>query len=285
MKKTIFYVLCILLINAVGLFASQANPKKSILVVSFGTTHLDALSRAIEPVEKRIMERFKEYEVKRAFTSSIVRKRLAQKGINVQDPSEALASLAAKGCKEVYVQPLLIIPGAEFHELVRTARSFANQFEILQLGYPLLTHPEDFSLVARILNKKFFKEKKNQCVILMGHGTHHPANSCYALLQTEIKRLNSHLYIATVEGSLSLEHLLVDLPDAKKYPVVLAPFMLVAGDHAKNDLAGDDDDSWRKILEKKGFQVYPKLIGLGEDPLFQEIFVEHLEKIISSGHE
>jgi sirohydrochlorin cobaltochelatase len=265
--------------------APEATPKKSILVVSFGTTHPDALANAIEPIEKKIAEKFPQYEVSRAFTSRIVRKRLVKKGIIVHSPAQALEKLAARGIKEVYLQPLHIIPGAEFHEIVRTVQRFRNKFDTLKLGSPLLTHPEDFTRVAEILNEKYNRNKTNHTVILMGHGTHHPANSCYALLQTEIDRINKNLLVATVEGSLSLEHLLPRLPKPAQSPLLLAPFMLVAGDHAKNDMAGDEEDSWKQILGKKGFRVTTKLEGLGADPRFQEIFIQHLEQILKNSHE
>lgn len=283
-KIKMLAIVCVLSTFALTLFSLQPPAKKAILVVSFGTTHQDALARAIEPIEKKMAARFSDCETKRAFTSEIVRKRLAKKGIHIPSPAQALKELAAKGIKDVYVQPLHIIPGFEYHELVKTVQHHTGNFATLRLGTPLLNHPGDFTHVARILSETFTRQnrsKKASCTILMGHGTHHPANACYALLQTELSRLNPDIFLATVEGSLSLQHLFAKLPSPKGSSVVLAPFMLVAGDHAKNDLAGDEDDSWKSILRHKGFQVHTQLKGLGEEPGFQDIFVEKLEKLMN----
>jgi sirohydrochlorin cobaltochelatase len=274
----------------------QQSKKKAILVVSFGTTYLETLTRNIESVENKIKEAFPEYEVRRAFTSRMVIKKLAARdGLVIDTEQEALEKLQAEGYTEVYVQPLHVVAGEEYDKVKRLVVHFAHAqaFDKIKLGRPLLyfmgqdEQPDDYLAAINAMAQQFPSFNNADALVLMGHGGTHPANAAYAALQLKLEQAGlDGIYVYTVEGFPSLENVIAKLKANQAGKVLLAPFMLVAGDHAQNDMAGDDEDSAKSQLEQAGFSVEVYLRGLGENPYIQELYVQHLREAIDQpyGH-
>lgn len=286
MKKIIVFLILlnILFLNNLNAEEKQdMNPeKKGILIVSFGTSYAETRKATIEACEKKIADSFKDYEVRRAFTSNIIRKVLKTRdNIIIDSPEEALQKMKNNGFKNVIVQPLHIIPGEEYDEILNEVKKFDNQFEKLIVGRPILYSIDDYQIAVDGLKKDIPKLKKNQAIIFMGHGTHHPANACYSALQLKIDEGYSNVFIGTVEGYPELDNIIPKLKRNKINEITLIPYMVVAGDHAQNDMGGKEEDSWQNILKKEGFKVNVILKGLGEYPLYQDIYVQHVKDSIN----
>ncbi len=260
----------------------QNSERKAILVVSFGTTYRDTLAKTIEACEKEIALAFPDYHVRRAFTSHIVIKRLKERdNLAIDKPEEALKRLYTEGFSEVIVQPLHIIPGEEFHEKVLAhVAEYKGKFKKIAVGRPLLTYHEDYKKAIDAFMASS-TSSSGKALVFMGHGTHHPADAAYAYLQGICDREKLPVYIGTVEGFPGLEEVIVRLKRDGIREVVLIPFMLVAGDHANNDMAGDEEDSWKTVLTKAGFTVEPRVEGLGENPHIRALYVEHVRDAIT----
>jgi len=256
--------------------------KIGILVVSFGTSILGTLKNCIEDTENEIKNEFKEYEVRRAFTSGIIiRKLKKQRGIYIDTVSEALDKMKDEGFSEVYVQPLHIMPGDEYDKVVRCINEYQESFSKLLLGRPVLYRKNDYVIAARAFEKQLPPFSENEAVVLMGHGSSHPSNSSYALFQYVLDDLEiKNTFVATVEGYPAIDNIIPKLKKNNIEKVTLMPFMLVAGDHAINDMAGEDEDSWKQMLKSEGFEVNTYLHGLGENKAFQEIYVQHIRDCI-----
>lgn len=256
--------------------------KRGILVVSFGTSILGTLKNCIEDTENEIKNEFKEYAVRRAFTSGIIIKKLKnQKKIYIDTVPEALDKMRDEGFREVYVQPLHIMPGDEYDKVVHCIDEYQGSFSKLVLGRPVLYRQSDYVIAARALEKQLPPLSQNEAVVLMGHGSSHPSNSSYALFQYVLDDLEiRNTFVATVEGYPAIDNVIPKLKKNNIEKVTLMPFMLVAGDHATNDMAGEDNDSWKQILKSKGFEINTYLHGLGENKAFQEIYVQHIRDCI-----
>lgn len=258
------------------------NVKKAILVVSFGTSYEDNLKLTIEATEKRIAAAFPDYEVRRAFTSSIVIKVLKKKGILVNEVDEGLAELAAQGFTECIVQPLHLITGEEYHQVVKTVAKYRTSFSRLAIGMPLFAETAGYFRTLDAICANNPTVGSGEAIVFMGHGTHHPANSSYALIQMILEAKGFPVYVGTVEGYPDLDWVMDRLDRDGIKMVTLLPLMLVAGDHANNDMAGDEADSWKSILTEKGFAVRTILRGLGEVPAVQDIYVSRVREVLAS---
>ena len=253
--------------------------KKGIIITSFGTTYENTRKLCIESIENRIRDRFKDSLVLRAFTSRVVISRLKKRdNIHIDNPSEALQKMKDNGIKEIYIQPLLIIKGVEYEKVLKEANDFmkANKDFKIKVGKPLLTSDLDYDNVVKGLELP-----KDESIIFMGHGTYHEADVRYEKLQNIIKENGFiNVFIATVEGEITIEDVLVQLKVNDIKEVILKPFMLVAGDHANNDMASDNEDSWKSILEANNIVVKTEISGLGEVEAIQNIFINHLKDIM-----
>lgn len=251
--------------------------KKGIIVVSFGTSYKETRKRCIESIEDKIRNTFSDYDVQRAFTSNMVIKKIQEKeGLKVNKVDEAIKEMKDKGIKEILLQPLHIIPGYEY-EKIQHAVKMANHHKGMkvELNAPLLNHEADYDEVVKSIIRRLPEEKSDEGIILMGHGTEHHANACYSMLQAKFRDVRSDVFIANVEGYPELEHIQSKLSPYRK--MTLMPLMIVAGDHAQNDMAGNDDDSYKSIISEMGIEVECILEGLGEQELIQNIFVERVE--------
>lgn len=247
--------------------------KLGVLAVSFGTTHLDTLEKTIRAAEADLSAAFPDAKVYRAFISGMVRKRLKSKyDIHVDSVAEALARMQADGVEQAVIQTTLLLPGEEF-DLLR--REVLNHSGVLKtaLGLPLLWDDSDCSAMINILSSAY-PVKEDEVLLLMGHGTRHGANDLYVRLSLcmELQR-GAQMALCTIDGTPTFEDAIARLKAQPRRKVRVAPLLLVAGDHAKNDMAGDEPDSLRRQLEREGFQVSCDIQGLGEIPAVRERLV------------
>ena len=242
--------------------------KQAIVVVSFGTTHKDAEQGAIAPVERAIERAFPDWEVRRAWTSRIIARRLAERGEPVENESEALERLMGEGYRRVAFAATHVISGCEYDRVKAAAGSWP-------VSAPLLETEEDLRWTAALLDG--IAAEEGRTLLVMGHGTEHAADATYARLR---RLLSERVKLACVEGSHTLEALLPELDALAEKRLTLMPLMLVAGDHAKNDLAGEGPDSWKSRLEARGFDVSTRLQGLGALKTVQERFVQKVRSAV-----
>lgn len=235
--------------------------KRGLVVASFGTTYEAAREDAIGGIERAIAAATG-LPVARAFTSGMVRRSLAKQGVQVDTVMEAIAALRAQACEDIGIVPTHVVAGIEYEKVLA-------QSEGLPCAKPLLYDVADYMRVAEILGNMAAKDPG--AMLFMGHGTEHAANESYERLRS---LLAPGVYLACVEGELSLEGLLPVLDALPDRRITLAPFMIVAGDHAHNDLAGEEEDSWKAMLQARGMTVSVRLQGLGEMPEIQQIFVQ-----------
>ena len=269
------------------LLSCESTPKPEgkpvILVVSFGTTYNDTREKTIDAIENEIAAAYPDYEVRRAWTSSIVMSRLAKRdGTKIDNVTEAMKRLVKDNVKEVIVQPTHLLNGIEYEKMMAFIKPYEKRFTSIRFGQPLLISDRDFDDVASILidNTKQYNAE-DTAVVFMGHGSEHAADGIYLRLEKVIKdRGFPRHFIATVEGKLEFEDVVEDIVEELGHlgvkRTVLLPLMIVAGDHANNDMAGEDEDSWKSILEKQGYEVTPVMRGLGEYPEIRQIFVRHV---------
>jgi sirohydrochlorin cobaltochelatase len=259
--------------------------KPVILVVSFGTTYNDTRDKTIGAIENAIIAAYPNYEIRRAFTSQTVINRLASRdGLKIDNVDEAMKRLVKDKVKELIVQPTHVMNGKEYDEMMAAVKPYEKRFSKLRYGLPLLISDKDFEDTASALieNAKQYNAD-DTAVVFMGHGTEHEANEVYTHLDKLLKaRGLGRYFVGTVEAEPSLDDIIPELARVGVKKVVLLPFMIVAGDHANNDMAGDDEDSWKSILEKRGYSVTPILKGLGEYPEIQKIYVRHVGEAIKS---
>jgi sirohydrochlorin cobaltochelatase len=204
---------------------------------------------------------------------------LAKQGKILDSPEVALAMMIDEGFTHVAVQSLHTIGGAEYHDLRQVVGSFKMMggFESIILGYPLMATQKDMERTVNAILSIIPKErKKDEGVVLMGHGTHHPSNAFYAALMFQLQLKDPNIFLGTVEGYPGLDTIMILLKKNNIQKTYLMPFMSVAGDHAKNDMAGSEDDSWKSLLIKEGIEVVPVLKGTAEYDVFVDIWVDHL---------
>lgn len=237
--------------------------KLGILAVSFGTTHLDTLDKAIRPTEEALSAAFSDAVIYRAFTSGMVRKRLERKfDIHVDSVAQAMERMRADGVDQAVIQTTLLIPGEEYDLLRREVLANAGGMETV-LGQPLLWDDSDLTAIMDILAGAY-PLGEEEALVMMGHGTRHAANDLYTRLDQRMERRGGQMVLTTVEGTPSFQDAIAKLKARPYRKVQVAPLLLVAGDHAKNDMAGDRPDSLRRCLESEGFQVTCHIRGLGE---------------------
>ena len=255
--------------------------KKAILVVSFGTSYKETREKTIEACETKIREGLEGYDFHRAYTSNmIIRKLKNRDGIHIENPIEALDRLYEDGYEEVIVQTLHIICGEEFNKLKEQVDNYQNKFKKIILGRPLLTYIDDYKEAVEAINKQIPSMDENEAIVFMGHGTFHESHAAYPALEYMLRDSGINAYVGTVEGYPELDQVINKLKLNNIKIVNLMPFMLVAGDHAINDMAGDEEDSWKTILEEHGFEIKVHLKGLGENPYIQEKFMNHAHDCI-----
>ena len=245
--------------------------KKGILVVSFGTSHEDTRAVTIDAIEKEIGAAFADCKIYRAWTSKMILARIEKRDhIHYDNVAEAMERMKKAGITEVIIQPTHVMNGVENDLMKKDVLAYADHFQSVKFGAPLLTTEEDNEYVVKAVADEFpvIKDKET-ALVLMGHGTEHYANAVY-----------ENVIVGTVEGYPEIDQVLKQLGKCRVKKVVIAPFMIVAGDHAKNDMAGEEEDSWKNIISKAGYEVQTVLKGLGEYESIRKLFVEHARKAV-----
>ncbi|HYE81694.1 MAG TPA: sirohydrochlorin cobaltochelatase [Clostridia bacterium] len=284
MRKLLIFILTLtLFMSVLTCNASQASAKadpskKAILVVSFGTSYNDTRENTIGAIEKQIAAQYPDYEVRRAFTSQIIiNKLLSRDGIKIDNLAQAMERLAADGISTVIVQPTHVMNGYEYEEMKEAVKPYEDKFVSVKYGAPLLNSVEDYKKVIAALAADLGKLPENEAVVLMGHGTEHYANAAYSALDYMFKDLGyGNIFVGTVESYPSLDTVLRKVWESGVKKVRLLPLMIVAGDHATNDMAGDEEYSWKNVFKSKGYEVDCIIKGIGEYQAIRDIFVEHV---------
>ncbi len=302
MRKKLSVVVILAMVLALGLTAcggsqeaaEEANAEgqtemskdTAILAVSFGTSYTDSLDATIGAIETAIQDQFPQYEVRRAFTSQIIIDKLKERdNLEIDNVTQALDRAAADGIKNLIVQPTHLMDGLEYNDLKKELDQYKDSFDQISLGEPLLSSDDDFSKVITAITDatKEYDDGKT-AIVFMGHGTEAESNHVYADLQTKMTDAGfDNYYIGTVEATPTLDDVKKALKKKGSYQkVVLEPLMVVAGDHANNDMAGDEDDSWKSVLTKEGYEVECLLRGLGEIEAIQDLYVAHAQAAVDA---
>ena len=259
--------------------------ENEILVVSFGTSFNDSRRLTIGSIENAIRKAFPDWSVRRAFTSQIIIDHVNKRdGVKIDNVKEALDRAVDNGVKNLVVQPTHLMAGLEYHDLEEEVMSYADAFESITMGENLLAEDGDFEEVAKIITARTAEYDDGETAIcFMGHGTEAESNAVYAKMQEVLTADGfENYFVGTVEATPSLEDVMAAVGEGEYKRVVLMPLMVVAGDHANNDMAGDEEDSWKSQFEAEGYSVECVLEGLGQQPEIQELYVEHLQKFVES---
>ncbi len=317
MKRFVVALVVFSLFTGVAFGMGMHVNKKAIVVAAFGTSYPTAL-KAILNVYGKVKAAFPKVDVRLAFTSSIIRriwhKRATDKLFkrehpdipkdiyNVRSPLALLADMSDNGYRTIAVQPLHVTAGEEYNDLVNVVEGLVSiqalqlknkPFRRIVLGRPLLGRPgiyedgktyhEDLKIAAEALKADAeFAMRKHAALVYMGHGNEHRSTGLYYELQEEMSVMypKVRIFVGTVEGHPTLEDVVSALKKNKVRKVVLKPLMVVAGDHANNDMAGNDKDSWKMVMKREGIRVMPVIRGLGSMNAVANIYVQHLKDAI-----
>ena len=258
--------------------------EKELLVVSFGTSFNDSRRLTIGAIENALKEAYPDWSVRRGFTSQIIIDHVKSRdGEVIDNVAEALERAIENGVKTLVVQPTHLMPGFEYTDLKNELAEYADAFEQIVLSEPLLVSDEDFTAVAEavVAATKDYDDGET-AICFMGHGTEADSNAVYAKMQTVLSDAGMENYfVGTVEAEPSVEDVLEAVQAGNYNKVVLRPLMIVAGDHANNDMAGDEEDSWKSIFEAAGFEVECVVEGLGQLEAIRELVVAHAADALS----
>ena len=292
--------------------ASKDDPRNQdeigeneLLVVSFGTSFNDSRVADIKGIEDALAEANPDWSVRRAFTAQIIINHIqARDGEAIDNMDQALDRAVANGVKNLVVQPTHLMHGAEYDELMEAVDAYKDKFESVKVAEPLLGEVgadatavnADKKAVAEAITAEAVKtagfdtldaaKEDGTAFVFMGHGTSHTAKVSYSQMQAQMKELGyENVFIGTVEGEpedTACENVINAVAEAGYTKVVLRPLMVVAGDHANNDMAGDEDDSWKSAFEKEGYEVTCLLRGLGENETIRQLYVAHAQAAVNA---
>ena len=295
MRRILFVLLTVAmsLAGAGGVFAhgGHAGPEpkgEALLLVTFGTS-VPKAQKAFGHVEEKMRAAFPNTEIRWAYTSHIIRKKLAGQGKQIDSPEVALAKLMDEGYEQVTMQSLHMLPGAEFHEIYTNAQLFEGMsggIKTVRTGYPLLVDNQSMDEVLdAVFTQIVPKERKPEdAVVLMGHGTHHPSDAIYSAMMYKAQEKDANCFVGTVEGFPTFDEVLKKLQAKGVKKAYLIPLMTVAGDHTINDMAGDEPDSWKSQLTKVGIESVPVMQGLAEYDAIVDIWVKRLKTSMHHKH-
>lgn len=261
---------------------AAAPGQTAVLLVTFGSSHAGALDQ-VKRIETEVKTAHPGMEVAWAYTSGKIRQILAKRGEKLDSPPEALARLQARGFKKIVVQSLHVIPGAEFHDLVQEVRAFAHHGKDLRvaIGWPLMSDTNDLqALVGIMLRAATPGRQPDQALVWVGHGTHHPAGVAYPALAYALAQVDQRAYLGTVEGYPTYDDVLGQLKAAGVKAVKLMPLLTVLGEHSKQDIAGEEADSWKSRLSAAGFAVTTDLTPVAGYSGARDIWLGHLAKAL-----
>ena len=252
--------------------------EKELLVVSFGTSYNDSRRLTICAIEKALQDAYPDWSVRRAFTSQIIIEHVAKRdGVIIDNVHDALERAIKNGVKTLVVQPTHLMDGFEYTDLRNELAEYADAFDRIVLGDALLTSDADFTAVAEAIvaaTKEY--DDGETAICFMGHGTEAESNAVYTKMQDVLSDMGcAHYYIGTVEAEPSVEDVMEAVKAGSYKRVVLRPLMIVAGDHANNDMAGNEDDSWKSVFEAAGFEVNCVVEGLGQLEAIRQLIAAH----------
>lgn len=251
---------------------------KGILIVSFGTSYEETKRKNIDAILTDVEKLgFPTYS---AFTSGMIIKKLAKQGEVIFDVNTALKQMQEDGVTEVFVLPTHLLYGYEYEKILKSVENYKNMFDSIKISTPLLGNNEDMVELINILADEL-PENPNEAIVLMGHGTEHFTNAFYPALDYIAKQQNhSHIFVTTVEGFPDIDVVMDLLKNTDYTNVLLTPLMLVAGDHAVNDMASDEPDSLKTILINNGYNTETLVKGLGEYSKIRDMYIKHLKEIL-----
>lgn len=258
------------------------NKTQAILLVSFGTSYLDSKQKTIDKILTKTAAAFPDYAVYQAWTSKMIVNILKNRdNLIIPTIEEAMEQITADGIETLIVQPTHLINGLENDVMIQTVLDHAPDTLKVCFGTPLLSTTEDNKAALQAVMEEFSDIPGEDALVFMGHGTTHYVNSVYAALDYMLKDMGySNIFMGTVEAYPDLNTLIRQVAKTNAKRVHLAPFMLVAGDHANNDMAGNKKDSWKSLFEAAGYAVICHLKGLGEYEGIQNIYLDHLRKAV-----
>ncbi|MDO5135152.1 MAG: sirohydrochlorin cobaltochelatase [Eubacteriales bacterium] len=263
---------------------ADAPNEQAIMVISFGTSFNDNRTATIKGLEDAIVAAFPEYDVRRAFTSQIIIDKLKERdNVLIDNVTEALDRAVADGVKTLVVQPTHLMNGHEYDDVMEELANYGDAFESIVVGEPLLTSDEDFSAVIEAIAAGTEEyDDGDTAICFMGHGTDADSNEVYQKMDDLLKEEGyANYYVGTVEATPTLEDVIASVGEGEYSKVLLQPLMVVAGDHANNDMAGDEEDSWKSAFEAAGYEVQCELVGLGQMADIQNIYIEHTADAIA----
>lgn len=259
--------------------------ENELLVLSFGTSFNDSRRLTIGAIENDLEAAFPDYSVRRGFTANIVINHVQRRdGILIDDVDAALNRAVDNGVKNLVVQPTHLMDGLEYQDLVDKVAEYSDAFDKVAFGKPLLTSDDDFARVEKAITE-WTKEYDDgeTAICFMGHGTEAESNQVYQKMQDKLTADGyKNYFVGTVEATPSLDDVLAAVKAGNYKRVVLQPLMVVAGDHANNDMAGDEEGSWKTIFEDAGYEVECVLHGLGENEEIRQIYIDHAQEAIDS---
>ena len=260
----------------------EHQSQKAILVVSFGTSYEASRKATIEIIEQDIADAFSNSRIYHAWTSKFIISVLKKRdGISIPTVCEAIEQMIHDGIRTLIVQPTHILDGIENNVMKETVLSYKDSFDQIVFGAPLLAASDDETHAIAAVPSEFKNLKATDALVLMGHGTTHQINTAYSELNRHFKSLgHSNVFIGTVEADPTIQDLVQEVTEFHPTAIYLTPFMIVAGDHAKNDMAGEEEDSWKNIISKAGYEVQTVLKGLGEYESIRKLFVEHAREAV-----
>ncbi|MCI8484240.1 MAG: sirohydrochlorin cobaltochelatase [Lachnospiraceae bacterium] len=250
----------------------------AILLVSFGTSYLDSKEKTIDKIMGKISEAFPNCRLYQAWTSKMLLKILKERyHLAIPSVEEAMAEIISDGIKTLIVQPTHFIHGVENDTMINTIQKHVPDTMNVFFGSPLLCSPRDQKKALQTILSDFSHLSQKEALVLMGHGTTHYDNFIYAALNDMLKEMGyANFFLGTMEAYPDLSVLLQKMQNKGIQKVHLAPFMLVAGKHAHQDMAGTSQRSWKSLFEKAGYEVICHFKGLGEYDSIQELYLEHL---------
>lgn len=270
--------------------ASKDNPRnqdeigeKELLVVSFGTSFNDNRVATIGAIEDAMEKAFPDYSVRRGFTAQIIIDHVQSRDGEVIDNfGQALERAVENGVKTLVVQPTHLMNGLEYNDVANELAEYTDAFEKVVLGEPLLTSDEDFAAVEKAITEWTADYDDGEtAIVFMGHGTEAESNAVYTKMQDMLTADGyANYYVGTVEAEPALEDVLEKIQAGDYKKVILEPLMIVAGDHANNDMAGDEEGAWKKAFEDAGYEVECLIRGLGENEGIRNLLVEHAQAAI-----
>ncbi|UYZ82678.1 sirohydrochlorin cobaltochelatase [Entomomonas sp. E2T0] len=256
--------------------------KKALLVVSFGTSYPETRIKNIETCEQAMRDICPDRDFFRSWTSHIIRRKIAERDqMYVDSPQQALERLIEQGYTDVVIQSLHIINGDEYEKITSEVLVYKDQFERMEIGKPLLTTFADFEAVIEALKAQAPNLQPDERVLFMGHGTTHHTFAAYACIDHLFMDKKLPFIMGAVESYPEIETILERLQRDKVRKVHLMPFMIVAGDHAINDMASDEEDSWNSQIKALGIETECYLQGLGENEQIRALFAQHLLDAVS----